>query len=206
MKKSPILPGNKDASPEKNTTDSRKRVQSPDMPSGAAGRLNIRPQTRRLTQLAFLGTLALVISGLEWMIPPLPMLPPGAKPGLSNIVTMYAAGSVGLIPALVIALIKGLFAGITRGFTAFLMSALGGLLSTLAMGLLLRCKANPFGLVGVGILGAVTHNAAQLLVACALTTPAVVGYAPILLIFSLITGTATGLILRAALPALNRLC
>ena len=90
MKKSPILPGNKDASPEKNTTDSRKRVQSPDMPSGAAGRLNIRPQTRRLTQLAFLGTLALVISGLEWMIPPLPMLPPGAKPGLSNIVTMYS--------------------------------------------------------------------------------------------------------------------
>lgn len=174
-------------------------------PSRPAGRLNIRPGTRRLTQISLLGALALAISGVELLIPPLPMLPPGAKPGLSNIVTMYAAGSVGLAPALGIALIKGIFAGVTRGLTAFLMSTCGGLLSTLVMGLLLKIRKRPLGLVGVGIAGAVTHNAAQLGVAALLTTPAVAAYAPFLLVFSLATGAVTGLILRAALPALARL-
>ena len=118
---------------------------------------------------------------------------------------MYAAGSLGIIPALGIALIKGLFAGFTRGFTAFLMSTCGGLLSTLLMGYLLHMKKRPFGLVGIGIAGAVAHNAAQLGVAALLTTSAVVAYAPFLLLFSLITGTATGLVLRAVLPALNKI-
>lgn len=204
----PLRTGCSDSSafPKENNKDFTKspNPSASSAPVGARA-LNIRPQTRRLTQLALLGALALVISGLELMIPPLPMLPPGAKPGLSNIVTMYASSSVGLVPALGIALLKGIFAGVTRGFTAFLMSTLGGLLSTLVMGLLLKCKAKPFGLVGVGIAGAVTHNAAQLGVAALLTTPSVVAYAPVLLIFSLVTGTVTGFVLRAALPALKRL-
>ena len=139
------------------------------------------------------------------LIPPLPMLPPGAKPGFSNIVTMYAAGSLGIVPALGIALIKGIFVGVTRGFTAFLMSTCGGILSTLVMGCLLHIEKRPFSLVGVGIAGAVAHNAAQLGVAAVLTSSAVVAYAPFLLLFSLITGTVTGLILRAVLPALNKI-
>lgn len=174
------------------------------MNRSAKGPWNIRPQTKRMTLTALLGALALVLSSLELLLPPLPMLPPGAKPGFSNIVTMYAAGSVGLLPALGIALIKGIFAGVTRGFTAFLMSTCGGLLSTLAMGLLLRWKGQPFGLIGVGIAGAVAHNAAQLLVAILLTSPSAIYYAPVLLVFSVVTGTATGLILRAVLPALDK--
>lgn len=168
------------------------------------GQLNIRPATRRVAFLGLLGALALALSGLELLLPPLPMLPPGAKPGFSNIVTMYAASSVGLGPALVIALIKAVFAGVTRGFTAFLMSASGGLLSTLVMALLFRLKRKPFGLLGVGIAGAVSHNAAQLVVAACITTGAVWYYLPFLLVFAVVTGSVTGLILRAALPALER--
>ena len=168
-----------------------------DNPSGK-GSLRILPQT-------LLCALALAISGVEMLIPPLPMLPPGAKPGFSNIVTMYAAGSLGIVPALGIALIKGIFAGVTRGFTAFLMSTCGGILSTLVMGCLLHIEKRPFSLIGVGIAGAHAHNAAQLGVAVVLTSSAVVAYAPFLLLFSLITGTVTGLILRAVLPALNKI-
>ncbi len=175
-----------------------------DNPSGK-GSLRIRPQTQKLTHLSLLCALALAISGVEMLIPPLPMLPPGAKPGFSNIVTMYAAGSLGIVPALGIALIKGIFAGVTRGFTAFLMSTCGGILSTLVMGCLLHIEKRPFSLTGVGIAGALAHNAAQLGVAAVLTSSAVVAYAPFLLLFSLITGTVTGLILRAVLPALNKI-
>lgn len=167
--------------------------------------LNIHPATRRVAFLGLLGALALALSGLEMLLPPLPMLPPGAKPGFSNIVTMYAASGVGLGPALVLALLKGVFAGVTRGFTAFLMSTCGGLLSTLVMALLLRRQKRPFGLVGVGIAGAVSHNAAQLCVASCLAGAVVWYYFPFLLMFAVLTGTVTGLILRAVLPALEHL-
>ena len=50
----------------------------------------IKKKTLRLTTLAVLGALAIVLSALENLIPPLPMMPPGAKLGLSNIVTMFA--------------------------------------------------------------------------------------------------------------------
>ena len=115
----------------------------------------IKKKTLRLTTLAVLGALAIVLSALENLIPPLPMMPPGAKLGLSNIVTMFAAGTFGLIPALAIALLKALFAGATRGVTALLMSLAGGLLSTLVMGLLFRLKRHAVSLLAVGILGAV---------------------------------------------------
>ena len=71
----------------------------------------IKKKTLRLTTLAVLGALAIVLSALENLIPPLPMMPPGAKLGLSNIVTMFAAGTFGLIPSLAIALLKALFRG-----------------------------------------------------------------------------------------------
>ena len=97
------------------------------------GYLNLSPRTQRIAFNGLLGTLALVLSAWEGMLPPIPVLPPGAKLGLSNLVTMYAAGTVGLGPALCIAILKGLFAGITRGFVAMLMSLSGGVASTLVM-------------------------------------------------------------------------
>ena len=166
--------------------------------------LHISPQTRSIAFNGLLGALALVLSTIEMMLPPLPLLPPGAKLGLSNIVTMYAAGAVGLWPALCIAVIKGLFSGVTRGFTAMLMSLSGGILSTIVMWLLLHLKGRPFGLIGLGVAGALSHNAAQLFVAALLTTPAVIYYIPWLIIFGILSGILTGLVLRIIMPLLDK--
>ncbi len=167
--------------------------------------LNLSPKTQGVAFCGVLGALALVLSAVETALPPLPMLPPGAKLGLSNIVTMYAAGSLGLGPALGIAAVKGIFSGLARGVTAFLMSLSGGLLSTFVMWLLLRLKNRPFGMVGLGVCGALAHNAAQLLVAAAITTPAVVSYIPWLIVFGVLTGTLTGLVLRVIMPMLDKI-
>ena len=167
--------------------------------------LNISRRTRSVAFGGLLCALALALSAAEMLIPPLPMLPPGAKLGLSNIVTMYAAESLGLLPALAIALIKGLFSGVTRGVTAMLMSLAGGLSSTFAMWLLLRPRRRPFGFIGLGVAGALCHNAAQLFVAALLTTPAVAYYIPWLILFGILSGTLTGLLLGLISPALNRL-
>ncbi|WOC31454.1 MULTISPECIES: Gx transporter family protein [Caproicibacterium] len=167
-------------------------------------KLRISRTTRRVAFIGMLGALALVLSALEAMLPPLPMLPPGAKLGLSNLVTMYAAGAVGLLPALAIALLKGLFAGAMSGSVALLMSTAGGLASTLVMWVLLQPKSQPFGFLGLGVAGALTHNMAQLGVAALLTTPAVSWYAPWLLLFGVLAGILTGLVLRAITPLLER--
>ena len=167
--------------------------------------LNISHRTRRIALCGILGALTLTLSSLENALPPIPVLPPGAKLGLSNIAVMYAAQSLGMVPALILAVIKGLFAGVTRGFTAMIMSLSGGFTSALVTSLLLRAKRKPFGPIGIGVAGALSHNAGQLCAAAVLTTPALFWYVPWLLLFGVATGAFTGICLRIVLPALERL-
>lgn len=170
------------------------------------GRPNLSPRAQKTALLGMLGAAALALSFLENLIPGLPGLPPGAKPGFSNIATMAAAAQLGFAGAFPITLLKAGFAGLTRGATAFFMSAAGGALSLLAMLLLLRGKRNPFGAAGTGILCAIAHNFGQLAAAWALTgTRAVFGYAPLLLLFALLTGIVTGAVYGAVSPYLNRI-
>ena len=156
-----------------------------------------------LALTGLLGAVALALSFLEGLLPPLPLLPPGAKLGLSNLATMYAAGALGLPYALFLAVFKGCFALLTRGAVAGCMSLAGGLLSTLVMWLTFR-KART-SLAVVGVCGALSHNAAQLLVAYAITSTPVTFYLPFLLVFGVLTGLLTGLVLKLTLPPLAAL-
>lgn len=161
-----------------------------------------KPTAGRVALGGLLGALALAFSFLEGMLPPLPGMPPGARLGLSNLVTMYAAGSLGLPWALAVAVGKAGFGFFTRGVTAGLMSLCGGLASTTVMWLALA--KTPAGLAMTGVGGALGHNLAQLGVACALTSPAALAYAPFLLGYSLGTGLLTGTVLKLTLPPLQR--
>ena len=160
-------------------------------------------KSRKIAVCGLLGALALVLTLLEGMLPLIPGLPPGARPGLSNIVTMFAAGSLGLPYALAIALIKGVFAFLTRGVTAGLMSLSGGLMSTLAMWVV--WKKTRFSLLFTGVCGALAHNAAQLCIAVLLTGRAALFYIPAMLLLSIVCGLCTGLVLRLLLPLLEKL-
>ena len=166
-----------------------------------------RGLTKRVALVGIMGALALSLSYLETLLPAFPGFPPGAKPGFSNIVTMFLAGSVGIGDAFFITVIKALFAGITRGFTAMLMSGAGGLLSTAAACLLLRKSKNRFGYIGIGIICAVCHNIGQLFTACLISgTPSLLwGYGPLLLLFAVITGFITGTVLKVIMPYLDRI-
>ncbi len=162
---------------------------------------------QRIALLGIMGALALSLSFLESLIPALPGLPPGAKPGLANIVTMFAAGSLGVADAFFITILKALFAGITRGATAMLMSAAGGILSTAAACILLRSKKINLGYIGIGVICAVCHNIGQLISACLIsgTVSLIWGYGPLLLLFAVATGFVTGTTLKLVLPALEKI-
>ena len=158
----------------------------------------------RTALAGILCALALALSFCENLIPALPFLPPGAKPGLSNIIVMFAAGNIGLPMALAITLVKGGFAFATRGATAALMSLAGGIGATIVSWLLLKYANKKLGLMGISVISALVHNSGQLLASIFITGSKMTAYyAPALAIFGVITGMLTGILLRAIMPALG---
>ena len=164
-------------------------------------------KTRKLTLLSLLSVLALVLGFFENMfIPDIPFLPVGAKPGLSNIVTMFVAGTMGFTGAIYITLIKGIFALITRGATAAFMSLAGGIISTAVMSLMIKREGKTFSYIGIGVLSAVMHNMGQLAAACVITgTAALVSYGKYLIVFGLVTGFVTGTLLTVLMPSVRKI-
>lgn len=164
----------------------------------------MKNNTYKIALFGVLSAVALTLSYLEGLIPTVAFMPPGAKMGFSNIATMFAASSMGLVSALAITFIKALFAGITRGVTAFFMSLCGGILSTVTMYLLFKLSKKT-GYMVIGIICALVHNFGQLIVAIITAgNLSVLGYAPVLLISGTVTGAVTGTVLRAVMPSLER--
>ncbi len=150
---------------------------------------------QKITRLALLAALALALSALESVFTPI--LPPGAKAGLSNIAVMLAAASLGLPAALSLALLKAIFALLLRGMLAFFMSLFGGAFSALVLFLLFRFTGGRIGLIGISMAGAFAHNAAQGCVALFVFGTALLAYMPVLLLLSLPSGIVTGAFLGA---------
>lgn len=164
----------------------------------------MKNNTYKIALFGVLSAVALTLSYLEGLIPTVAFMPPGAKMGFSNIATMFAASSMGLVSALAITFIKALFAGITRGVTASFMSLCGGILSTVTMYLLFKLSKKT-GYMAIGIICALVHNFGQLIVAIITAgNLSVLGYAPVLLISGTVTGAVTGTVLRAVMPSLER--
>lgn len=162
-------------------------------------------KTKKLTLLSLLSALALVLSFAENMLlPDIPFLPVGAKPGLSNIVTMFTASFYGFSGAIYITLIKGLFALITRGATAAVMSLGGGIFSTAVMCLMIKKEGKNLSYIGIGVLSAAVHNMGQLFAACLITgTASLLSYGKYLLLFGLVTGFVTGTVFELTLPKIK---
>lgn len=168
-------------------------------------KLMIKDGVLRLCRTGVLSAVALVLSIFEGMIPDLPFMLPGMKLGLSNLAVMLSLELCPLPCALCIVIIKALFALLSRGVTAFVMSLAGGMLATIGMYLLVRIKRLSFGCFGIGVFGAFLHNCGQLLVALLLVSDAVYGYFPVLTASAVVTGSVTGLVYYLVMPSLKKL-
>lgn len=168
---------------------------------------NKESKAYRIALFGILAALALVLSLFEnILLPDLPFLPAGAKPGLSNIITMFTASFAGFGGAIYITAVKVVFAFITRGVTAAAMSFCGGILSTAVLCLMIKFEGKNLSFIGIGIVCAVMHNLGQLACACVISgTVQLLNYGKYLLIFAIISGTLTGLILNVVMPYLKAL-
>ncbi|SHI17652.1 heptaprenyl diphosphate synthase [Sporobacter termitidis DSM 10068] len=163
-----------------------------------------RTDTYSLTLLSLLFALSIALTAVEYMIPPIPLLPPGVKLGLSNIVTMYCLFFLGKKSAFTIVVLKSGFVFLIRGFTSFALSLSGGVLSALVMLLLLAASNRRISYLVISIAGAITHNIGQLIAASFLLgTGMVMAYFPLLLVSGVIMGNVTGALLRLVMPAFH---
>ncbi|MEG0751133.1 MAG: Gx transporter family protein [Oscillospiraceae bacterium] len=160
-----------------------------------------RQNVRKLALTGILLSLAVALSWLEGLIP-IPSPVPGIKLGLSNTVTMYALFFLGGAPAFAVALLKSGFVMLTRGATAGMLSAVGGLLSVAAMLLAKRLGCSP-GMTSV--LGAIAHNIGQLAMSSLmLKSTLALWYLPVLVLSGIAMGIVTGGVLKLLLPALQK--
>ena len=166
---------------------------------------NNSTRVRRITETGLFLTLTLALSYLEHLLPVLPMMPPGVKPGLANIVIMYCLLVSGAPSALILTVLKSLFVLMTRGTIAGALSLLGSLFSVLVMFLLSRIKKPRLSYLFLSIAGAIFHNLGQLVGASVLVSRRVIVYVPVLILSGIFMGTLTGTILRVVMPALHKL-
>ena len=163
----------------------------------------------KISRTALLGITAAAapaVSFLEHALTAALPLPPGVKPGFSNVIVMFVCFSMGLPSALLIAALKSGFIFLISGASAGFISLFGGVFSVLSMHLCVKFFKNKLSYTGISVASAVMHNAGQLIASSLIVGSALyLAYAPVLLITGIIFGCVTGMILHAVMPALLKI-
>lgn len=163
---------------------------------------NTKAKDVALTGMLF--ALAIALSWLESCITPLLGLMPAMKLGLSNIVVMYALLFLRTRTAWLLVVLKALFAFLTRGATAGILSGCGGALSFLILLGLLYLPVPVSGYVFC-VCGALAHNLGQLAAASIVLSSAMaLAYAPVLLVAGVVVGAISCVLTQALFTALPK--
>lgn len=148
----------------------------------------MKNRTRKTALLGVITAVALVLAYLEALLPPLWAAVPGVKMGLPNLVIIFVLYRFGFREAAAVSGIRLFVVSLLFGNVMTLAySAAGAVLSLTLMALLKRI--NKFSTTGVSVVGAVSHNLGQILVAIFLFDTVQLGYYMIVLA---VTGTVAG--------------
>ena len=149
--------------------------------------------TKKLTTLSITVTIAMALSFLESQIPAFVAVP-GVKVGLANIAIFFILYRFGIKEAALVSGVRVVLMGLLFGnFVSMLYSIAGAVLSLSVM--VLFKKLAFFGEVGVSVLGGITHNIAQIGMACLLLrSDAILYYLPVLLLSGTVAGIVVGIV------------
>ena len=131
----------------------------------------------------------MLLSYVEFLLPPIFVAVPGIKMGLPNVVILSVLYALDFRYALLVSLVRICLSSLLFGNTmTFAYSIAGAMLSLLIM--LILKKTDKLSVIGVSVAGGVSHNIGQILVAMLLLdTPQIAFY----LIILAITGTVSGI-------------
>lgn len=142
--------------------------------------------------MGILVALAMMLSYVEVLLPPLVAGIPGIKIGLANVVTLFVLYRYGALRAAIVSLVRVLLMFLLFGNAVSLAySAAGATLSLFVM--LLLKKTRLFSAVAVSVVGGISHNVGQILMAMLLLGVAEIGYYLIVLaVTGCVFGAAVG--------------
>ncbi len=162
-----------------------------------------RFSVQNIALCGLLTAMMLVLGFIESLIPVAPGIP-GVKLGLSNGVLIFALYMLDAPTAFVLMILKVLLSGLLFGGVSAMMYAMaGGLLSMITMIVLKKCR---FSILVVSMLGAVMHNAGQVLLAMMiLETSQLMYYMAVLMLVGLAAGLVTGFAARATIHHVRKL-
>lgn len=160
---------------------------------------------RDLVFLSLLLGVAIILQAVEAMYLP-PLMIPGAKLGIANLVTLLLVAFYGWRQALVNVALRVTIVGLITGTfmsTTFVYSLLGGIISALVMAGFFRLLFGPFSFVGVSLAGALAHNLTQLALArIIIAHPGVIYFLPWLIFMAVVGGLPNGLAANLLAPKL----
>ena len=150
-------------------------------------------KTKRLTELALLTAIALIIFIIELRIPNLVAIP-GVKLGLANIVTVYAVYKYSAKEVAMIVFARVMLGSIFGGNVSAIIYSMAGAVMCLA-GMLGVKRIVPVNYIWLSsIIGAILHNTGQIIVAVIIMRSfAVIYHYPYLIISGCIAGAFTGI-------------
>ena len=148
-------------------------------------------KTKKLVTLAVTISVAMILSFVESRIPAFVAIP-GVKVGLANIAVIFALYKMGWREAITVSVIRVILIALLFGSVVSLAYSIAGALISLSLMILLR-KIGIFTEVAVSVVGGITHNIGQILIAfLLLETKVVFYYLPFLLVSGVIAGIAVG--------------
>ena len=154
----------------------------------------MKNKTKKIALLGVITSIALVLSYLESILPPIYAAIPGIKVGLPNIVIIFILYKYGFKEAVTVSALRVFIVALLFGNVMTLAYSLAGAMLSIFMMALMK-KLDKFSEVGVSIIGGVAHNLGQILVAVVLLNSTLIGYYMIVLT---ITGTLAGVFVGLA--------
>lgn len=153
----------------------------------------MKNKVKKTALLGVLTGVALVLSYLEAIIPPIYAAVPGIKVGLPNIVVILILYKFGVKEAASVSFLRVFIVALLFGNAMTLAYSLAGAFLSLAVMALFK-RLDKFSAVGVSIIGGVAHNLGQILVAIVLLSSTLIGYYMIILtITGMLAGVAVGI-------------
>ena len=150
-------------------------------------------KTRRLALMGLLTSLGLIAGYIEFLIP-IPLGIPGVKPGLANIVIVWALYTLTPVEALCVNMMRIFLSGFLFGNLSMILYSLSGAVVSFLM-MLLAKKSGAFSIYGVSMIGGVMHNVGQLFMAMlVLESVNLIYYGPVLLAAGVMTGLLIGVV------------
>ncbi len=154
----------------------------------------MRSKTKKVALLGILTSVALILSYIEAILPPIWSAVPGIKMGFPNIVIIFILYRFGVKEATIVSFIRIFIVALLFGNVMTLVySCAGAFLSIVLMAIFK--KINAFSVVGTSIVGGVAHNLGQIVVAIFLFDTVQIGYYMAVLA---VTGTIAGIFIGIA--------